>query len=121
CSFKRGPLENVDLHWSVMERMHQFPLSAEQIWERRASAVLLGTTIPVMRLEDALLTLSFNGMKERWTRLDRIRDIAAVISKGQQVNWRQFLALCRLWGCERIVLTSMNLSRQLFSADLPGG
>src|SRR5262245_37444601 len=74
-----------------------------------------------MRLEDALLTLCFDGLKERWTRLDRIRDIAGVMRKQNEVNWGQFLTLCRLWGCERIVLTGMDLSRELFSAALPGG
>src|SRR5262245_66347749 len=74
-----------------------------------------------MRLEDALLTLCFDGLKERWTRLDRIRDIAAIMRKPNEVNWRQFLTLCRLWGCERIVHTGMDLSRELFSAALPDG
>jgi hypothetical protein len=102
-----------------MEPIHQFPLSAERVLERRSSAVVLGTTLAMMRLEDALLMLCFDGMKERWTRLDRIRDIAAAMRKQNEVNWRQFLALCRLRGCERIVLTGMDLSRELFSAALP--
>ena len=120
CSFRRGPLENLYLHWSPMER-HQCPLSAQRVWDRRSSAVLLGATVPVMRLEDALLTLCFDGMNERWTRLDRVQDIAAVMRKQNEVNWRQFLALCRLWGCERIALTGMDLARELFSATLPDG
>jgi hypothetical protein len=118
-SFQRGRFENVDVHWSVMDEVHQFPLTPDQLWERHATVRLCGQTVPVLCNEDALLALSFNGLKEGWKRFDRLRDIAALMRKNNEIDWRSFLAACRRWGCERIVLVGMFLANELFLAELP--
>jgi len=118
-SFQRGRFEAVDLHWSVMEKMHQFPVSPERLWERRETLTVRGVSVPVLCAEDVFLSLCFNGLKEGWNRVDRLRDVAALMRKSDQIDWRRFLVQCRLWGCERIVLVGMYLANELFSADLP--
>jgi hypothetical protein len=118
-SFQRSRLENVDLHWSIMDKIHQFPFTTEQLWDRREVMTLCGTTVSALCMEDVLLALCFNGMKEGWTRFDRVRDIAAVMRQGKQIDWKRFLAFCSLSGCERIVLVGLYLANELFSASLP--
>ena len=118
-SFQRGRVEAVDLHWAVMEKLHQFPFTAQQLWDRRETITVNGLTVPVLSTEDVLLALCFNGMKEGWTRCDRLRDVAALMRGNTQIDWRRFLAQCRLWGCERIVMVTMYLANELFLADLP--
>jgi Uncharacterised nucleotidyltransferase len=117
-SFQRGRVEAVDLHWAVMAKLHQFPFTAQQLWDRRETITVAGTTVPVLCTEDVLLALCFNGMKEGWTRFDRLRDVAALMRRSKQMDWRGFLAQCRLWGCERIVMITMYLASELFSSDL---
>jgi putative nucleotidyltransferase-like protein len=118
-SFQRGRCEAVDVHWALTDKRHQFPFTAQQLWDRGETITVAGTTVPVLCMEDVLLALCFNGMKEAWRRYDRLRDVAALMHRGKQIDWRRFLAQCRVWGCERIVKVTMYLASELFSANLP--
>lgn len=118
-SFKRGPHEGIDLHWSVAEDMHQFPRTPEDMWARRITVDLAGKPVPALCAEDALLALCFNGMSEDWQRFDRIADVAAVVRGNPDIDWPALLGLCRQRGCERIVLLGLHLARALFLVTLP--
>lgn len=118
-AFRRSRFEEVDLHWSVTNKIHQFPLTPQQLWDRRETVTVAGTTVPVLCTEDVLLTLCFNNMKDDWARCDRLRDVAALMRGSKQIDWGGFLAKCRLWGCERIVMVTMYLASELFLTDLP--
>src|SRR5262245_30976763 len=55
--FARPTGESVDVHWSISERIHQFPFTTEQLWARRAVITLAGTSLPTLSAEDTLLVI----------------------------------------------------------------
>jgi hypothetical protein len=46
-SFVRANGDSVDVHWSIAEKIHQFPLTADELWARRATTTLAGVPRPV--------------------------------------------------------------------------
>ena len=118
-SFERDTSRSVDVHWVIAETMHQFPLTADELWARRSSVTLAGTEVAALCVEDTLLTICFNGLTEDWQRYDRIADVAQLMRASAGVDWSKFLEMCRRHGCERLVLLGLHLAREVFRAELP--
>jgi len=118
-SFVRATGESVDVHWSIAEKIHQFPLTADQLWARRSTTRLGGVLVPTLCAQDTLLTICFNGLTEDWQRCDRIADVAELMRDSSAIDWPQFLELCRRRGCERLVLVGLHLAKELFQVKLP--
>jgi len=119
CSFQRETGESVDVHWSITEKIHQFPLAAQELWARRVTVAMQGSSVPALCAEDALLMICFNGLTEDWQRCDRIADVAELLRTSSAIDWPKFLDLCRRRGCERLVLVGLHLAKELFGARLP--
>lgn len=110
---------SVDVHWSIAEKIHQFPLTADELWARRATIVLAETPVATLCAEDALLVICFNGLTEDWQRCDRIADVAELMRTSSAIDWPKFLDMCRRCGCERLVLVGLHLAKELFLVKLP--
>ena len=118
-SFERDGA-SVDLHWSIADKVHQFPLTADELVARRTTVMLAGTPVSTLCAQDALLAICFNGLSEDWQRCDRIADVAELVrSSGSTIDWPGMLALCRRRGCERLVLVGLHLAKELFRVTLP--
>ena len=118
-SFVREGGESVDVHWAIADRVHQFPLSADELWARRAIIPFAGTSLATLCAEDALLAICFNGLTEDWQRCDRIADVAELMRNSGAIDWVEFLGMCRRRGCERVVLAGLHLAKELFLVNLP--
>jgi hypothetical protein len=118
-SFVREPGESMDVHWSIAEKIHQFPLTPDELWSRRVTIDLAGTSVPTFCVEDALLVICFNGLTEDWQRCDRIADVAELMRASHAIDWPKFLEMCSRRGCERLVLVGLHLAKELFLVKLP--
>jgi hypothetical protein len=120
-SFTRpaGEGVEVDLHWSLAEKIHQFPRTTDELFARSIGVDVAGTAVQTLCAEDALLAVCFNGLTEDWQRCDRIADVAEILRRSSAIDWPAFLHMCRKRGCERIVLLALHLAKELFLADLP--
>lgn len=118
-SFVRPTGESVDVHWSIAEEIHQFPLATDELLARHAIVNVDGTPVSTLGAEDTLLMVCFNGLTEDWQRCDRIADVAQILRDSSAIDWPAFLALCRRRGCERLVLLALHLAKELFLVKLP--
>ena len=118
-SFVRPTGESVDVHWSISEKIHQFPLTPDELWARRTTIALAGASVSTLCAEDALLAICFNGLTEDWQRCDRIADVAELMRASNAIDWPKFLDMCRRGGCERLVLVGLHLAKELFLVKLP--
>ncbi len=109
----------VELHWAFVPPYHGLGTVAEQVWDRLETMDLLGRMIPALSLEDHLHVLCIHGSKHRWSRLEWVCGIAALMSRARPVNWERVLEQARLWGSERGLLLGLLLAHQLLGADLP--
>jgi hypothetical protein len=120
-SFVHDSGASVDVHWTLMEKIHQFPLTPDELWSRRTTISLAGALVPTLCAEDALLAICFNGFSEDWQRCDRIADVAVLMREGRGIDWPVFLDMCRRRGCERLILVGLHLAKELFLVKLPQG
>ena len=118
-SFMRAGGAGVDVHWSISDKLHQFPLNADELWARRTTTAFGATRVPALCAEDTLLMVCFNGLTEDWQRCDRIADIAELMRDSSAIEWPKFLDMCRRRGCERLVLVGLHLAKELFLVKLP--
>ncbi|HHP7243708.1 MAG TPA: nucleotidyltransferase family protein, partial [Elainellaceae cyanobacterium] len=77
----------VDLHWRLTPRFFAIDLPVDELWERRQSVSLLGTSVPSLAPEDLLLALCIHGAKECWSKLKWVCDIAQLLRCYPQLDW----------------------------------
>ena len=119
-AFTKPTGESVDLHWSLAEKIHQFPRTTDELWARRTTVDLPGVSVATFCEEDTLLAVCFNGLTEDWQRCDRIADVAEIVrSRSSTIDWTALLDSCRRHGCERLVLLGLHLAKELFLVRLP--
>ena len=70
---------------------------------------------------DLLLALCVHGAKHRWQRLAWIRDVAALLQKGGQLDLARLLVDARRLGCARLMLLGLGVAAECAGANLPPG
>jgi hypothetical protein len=116
---KDNGLVALDLHWGFTERPIYFPLKLEDLQPRLERFNLVGKPILSLSATDALLILCINGSKECWSRLSRVCDIAALISRHQSINWSELLEIATQLGSRRMVFLGLILAKELMGTVLP--
>lgn len=74
----------VDLHWRLDIARGCLPWSFDELWERRDSLVLGGTTVDTLSLVDAAVFSASHGAKDSWSLLGQIVDHARLL---RLVDW----------------------------------
>jgi hypothetical protein len=113
---------SVDLHWGIGPSYDPRPQTFEQQWARRASVSLAGVEVGTLAPDDLLLTLSIHIAKdwrESRQRLLQICDIAELVRRHPDLDWKQVFRLARAAGGERILQLGLLLAHDLLAAPLP--
>jgi hypothetical protein len=108
----------LDLHWRITPRFFPFELLFEELWDRRQSVSLLGTTVSILAPEDLLLTLCVHGAKECWGKLKWICDVAELIQTYPDLDWNWVLVQAKQLHSQRMLLLGVELARQFFGVKL---
>ncbi len=109
----------LDLHWRITPRFFPFELPVEEIWKRRQSLSLLGTTVSTLEPEDLLLALCAHGAKECWGKLKWICDIAELIRAYPNLDWNWVFTQAKQLHSQRMLLLGVGLAWQLLEVSLP--
>ena len=115
----RHGMINVDLHWGLTLREFWVLPDPDEPWDWATPRLFAGE--PILGFEPAamLLVLCINGAKDCWDCLDRVCDIAAVISSEPGVDRQRAIEIAKKAGAVRMLLTGLNLADQLLGAALP--
>lgn len=117
------PASNIhlELHWRVLPRRHNTPLSTSMLFEETQNYRFGGEEIPVMSTENLLLCLAdHHGDKHHWARLFWVLDIVRIIEGDSPIDWSSLLSKARRLGCLRRLLLALDLAARLSSRPLPG-
>jgi hypothetical protein len=109
----------LDLHWRITPRFFPFELPVEELWERRQSLSLLGTTVSTLAPEDLLLALCAHGAKECWGKLKWICDVAELIRAYPNLDWDRVLTQAKQLHSQRMLLLGVGLAWQLLGVRVP--
>lgn len=90
-----------------------------RFWSRLAQIKLGEKPVWSFQLEDLLLYLCLNGIKDYWTSLRSVCDIAELICSHPEINWKFLISEAEDLGVARILRLGLLIANQLLNLHLP--
>ena len=109
----------VELHWRLSGNHFRFPLDLEQLWGRLETISLGNAKVRTLAIEDLLIYLCMHGSRHGWERLLWICDVAEIVRRPNEIDWRRVRDGVHTLGCERMLGLGLLLARDLLGAKLP--
>ena len=124
--FHAPPLEKdgcvVELHWKLALDRNPAPVNIDEVWSRAQPFVLENLTTQALGLSDLILHLGVHTAygHQFSSQLHAVVDLAVVLRKfREQVDWNEFIRICREWKTERGIYLMFRLAQDLMNAELP--
>jgi hypothetical protein len=119
--FKRsGTQRVVELHTERTFRYYPKPMRVEDLFTRKRLLLLDGREMPALSLEDELVLDCIHGAKHFWERLMWVSDVAAVVAKHPEIDWKKARQAAADVGGDRMLHVGVRLGAMLFGMELPG-
>lgn len=118
--FKRpGTQRIVELHTERTFRYYPKPMRVEELFSRSKPVLLDGREVPALSLEDELVLDCIHGAKHFWERLMWVSDVAAVVARHPELDWKRARKAAVDVGAERMLLVGILLGVLVFGLELP--
>lgn len=109
----------VELHWELSPAFLPFPARFAQLHDRTIEVDLAGYRARTISPEDLLNYLCVHGGKHWWEFLNWITDVAWLIRRRSDLDWRLVVERAREFGCVRPLFLGLLLARKLLKANEP--
>ena len=109
----------VDVHWSLIERHYACAVDVNGLCDRLQPITIAGKQMVTLSTEDLLLALCLHGFTHFWDRLGWICDVAWLLEREKQIDWKLLMQDAERLGCRRILLLGLLLASDLLQAPLP--
>jgi hypothetical protein len=106
----------IDLHWETTRAHATEP---ELLWQRLETLSLEGHTISTLSKPDLFMHLCVHGAKHHWDRLDWLCDVAELIRRSKEMNFRWIMDQAETSGSKRMICLGMFLASHLLGVDVP--
>jgi Uncharacterised nucleotidyltransferase len=114
-----GTSQIVELHSERTFRYYPRPLPVEDYLERRRRVMVDGQEIPALCLEDEFVLNCIHGAKHFWERLMWVADIAAIVLRHQEMDWRKLKRFAEDVGGSRMVHLGLKLAESVLKVPIP--
>lgn len=109
----------VDLHWGMGRKYFTVPLDFDELWDRTVRTKLIGTPVPNLSPEDAVLYLCYHGGRHLFGRLSWVCDVAATVAAHPALDWDALMLRATQMGARRLTLVGLFLAREMLACELP--
>jgi len=110
----------VDVHWAFSGKQHQINFPFEEVVARTEHVVFDGEKISVLSPEDTLLALCIHsGIRENWSSLKLIVDLAIFLLHEQSLDWKAFIEKAQRMGILRSFWIGAYVVETLLKIKLP--
>jgi len=109
----------VELHNDFTMRYFPRRLPLEEFFVRQIRVPLDSEEAPALSVEDELVLICIHGAKHLWERLIWIADVAALISRQTNIDWKRVADSAGVAGAERMLHTGLRLTTDLLKVHLP--
>jgi len=116
---RHGTRHLVELHTPGTFRYYPRPMRVNDLYARHRCVALDGKEIPTLSLEDEFLLNCIHGAKHFWERLMWTADIAALVVRHPEIDWRQTHQAAREVGAARMLRVGLLLSEALLGVQVP--
>ena len=110
----------VELHNDRTLRYFPRQLPLEDFFTRQVHVRLDGRETPALSVEDELVLICVHGAKHFWERLMWIADVAALVSRQTDIDWKRVADSAKAVGAERMLHTGLRLAADLLRVHPPG-
>ena len=111
----------LDLHWRVAQPWDAEPATFQELRDRSTVVSLLGTPVPTLAVEDLLLVLAIELVRDARVarqRLVQLCDAAELLRSHPELDWDAVLARARRAGAQRLLLLDVWMAHVLLGAPL---
>ncbi|HEY1424870.1 MAG TPA: nucleotidyltransferase family protein [Candidatus Acidoferrum sp.] len=117
----RRPDTNIifELHTEKTFRYCPLPLPIEKYLQTKTFLQLDGQAIPVLSLEDEFVLICIHGAKHFWERLMWISDVAAMVHRHPELDWKCIQQSAEEVGAARMVRLALLLADRLLHGPVP--
>jgi hypothetical protein len=109
----------VELHNDLTLRYFPRRLPLEKFFDRQIRVRLDAHDAPALCVEDELVLICIHGAKHFWERLIWIADVAALVIRQTNIDWRQVAESAKEVGAERMLHIGLRLAKNLLRMPLP--
>lgn len=108
----------IDLHWGIPPR--ELNIGADKIMDRITHVSIGSVKLPSFAMEDVLIILCANAIKEFWNQLlYPYRDIAEFLRGDIALDWESLFERARELKCGRAVAVALAVVDALYEIPLP--
>lgn len=108
----------VEIHWRFWPPFFS-SVTPREIWNRRESTKIGGSSVSTLKIEDYLVILCMHGSRHMWERLSWLCDIAVLIGKYPDLDWQWVVKTAEKWGVKRMLCLGLYLAHCWLEASLP--
>jgi hypothetical protein len=110
----------VELHTERTFRHYPRPMRIEEMIGRKRQVSLDGRPVPELCLEDELVFHCIHGSKDFWERLIWVSDVAALLTKYPEIDWKKACRAAEDVGAKRMLHVGVQLASTVLGVHLPG-
>lgn len=110
---------NIDLHWEIAPRTFTYDFDPEGYWSRLQPISFDPMEVLVLSMGDRLLMLCGHGVRNAWSQLVEVCDIAETIPHIAPEEWYEVIDRASTLGTASILRLGVTLAQELINADLP--
>jgi hypothetical protein len=109
----------LELHWTLFSKSFPFPVTFQDLWQRKDYVNIAGNKIPQFAAEDLLIYVCVHSSRHCWSCLNWICDVAELIRANPDLDWHQVENKASQWGCQRMLHMGLILAHKLLDTTLP--
>jgi len=109
----------IELHTERTLRYYPRFMPIEDLYSRQARVPIDGHDVPVLSLEDELVSNCIHGAKHFWERLIWVADITAMGVRHPELDWRKARQAAQDVGAERMLRVGLQLGASVFGVQPP--
>lgn len=119
--FRRpGTQRTVELHTERTFRYYPRAMRMEELFARKRQVLLDGRVVTALSLEDELVLNCVHGAKHFWERLMWVSDVAAMVARHPEIDWKRAREAAVDVGAARMLRVGILLGKSLLGANPPG-
>ncbi len=109
----------IELHTERTLRYYPRFMPIEDLYARQARVQIDGRDVPVLSLEDELVSNCIHGAKHFWERLIWVADVTAMTARHPELDWSKARQAAKDVGAERMLRVGLQLGPSVFGVQPP--
>jgi hypothetical protein len=108
----------LELHWRFSSRNFPLALTFQDAWQSRVLLEFDNLSLPVLSIENEVLTLCHHASKHRWERLLWINELMRLCRNAPESDWNMIKHLAAQYDCDRMLALADSLAMRLYCKTL---